>query len=324
MKALAKQLAGDFVVMDLGSANSAGLLESQREIASAMTLIEIDARASDPQHGLHFYRTVHLRKAIAGKAGSRVFKTRRFPEGSSFLDPRPEALKAYGLEQYFELVRTEEIVCDSLSSVLSGENLQRIDFLKTDLEGLDFEVLNSAPELIRQTLCLQSELRFEPFFIGEPSFHHTVAYLAELGFDLVWLQPHVWKFATPQRRFAREGRLVWADSVFFLKPACVAERFPVGTWKAFAKQIILAKVLGLHNFCQRLFFDTEQLYTTEIRAELRWFSRLDPPFSWRIADAVRRLPFGWQILGGCRRLFAQLYTATAIFKDDVVGILPPK
>ena len=49
----------------------------------------------------------------------------------------------------------------------------------------------SAPEIVGQALCVQSELRFQPFFHGEPHFHEVAAYLTGLGFELVFLRPEL-------------------------------------------------------------------------------------------------------------------------------------
>ena len=218
MKETVSRLKGDFIALDLGAAHTLGLLKQVPELTSAITLVEVDALLGETQQQASEVNRICLRKAVAGKRGKRIFKRRRFPDGSSFLDPIPERVEAYGLQDYFVEVGAVELECETIAELLGEHGIKRVDLFKTDLEGMDFEVLTSAPELIRQALCVQSELRFQPFFQGEPSFHEAAGYLASLGFELIRLRPAVWKYATPNRRLQRDGRTVWADTIFFLNP----------------------------------------------------------------------------------------------------------
>jgi len=162
-----KQLKGDFVVLDLGSAHSVGILRKMPNVMEAITLIEIDLHSNAAESPTDYFKRIKLKKAVAGKRGKRVFKQRKFPDCSSFLVPRPELIRAYGLEDYFVEMAAIEIECEPITELLLQEGVKRVDLLKTDLEGLDYEVLASDRELVSQALCVQSELRFQPFFQGE-------------------------------------------------------------------------------------------------------------------------------------------------------------
>jgi hypothetical protein len=245
-------LAGNFSVLDLGSADAAdwdfGALDR------AITMIEIDALTPSKRDARKYYRIHRIQKAVAGEFGKRKFYRRKFAQASSFLEPNPDLTRAYGLEEYFFAAEGwTEMECETLPSVLAQAGLERVDFIKTDLEGLDFEVLSSSPAIVREALALQSELRFQPFYLGEPFFHTFVSYLAELGFELITIRPVAWKYATPNSRLSRDGRLVIANTIFFLCPAQVETVFGKDAWLAFAKQIILAKVLGLDNYAEYIF-----------------------------------------------------------------------
>ena len=189
---------------------------------------------------------------------------------------------------------------------------------------MDFEILTSASELISQSVCVQSELRFQPIFQGEPPFHEVVSYLAGVGFELVHLRPEIWKYATPSRRLLRDGRSVWTDALFFLAPGKVRERFGDSAWKGFAKQIILGRMLGLSNLAEYLFAQTRAEYPPAVSAELEAFVR--PGFSVvrSLTNWVAALPFGQLALEASRRLFARAYLESALFKDDVIGAERPR
>src|ERR1035441_641806 len=313
-----KQLKGDFVVLDLGSAHSVGILRKMPNVMEAITLIEIDLHSNAAESPTDYFKRIKLKKAVAGKRGKRVFKQRKFPDCSSFLVPRPELIRAYGLDDYFVEMAAIEIECEPITELLLQEGVKRVDLLKTDLEGLDYEVLASDRELVSQALCVQSELRFQPFFQGERMFHEVLSYLTSLGFELIWMRPAVWKYATAHRALQRDGRWVWADVVFFLNPKTVESRFGHEAWKAFVKQIIVARLLGLANYSQYLYQQTATQFPKGVREELARF--VQPAFSLprSILAQVNKLPFGWMAIGAVRSLFRYGYKTTAIYSDDVM------
>ena len=245
----ARLLTGNFSVLDMGSADRADW--DFGPLDRAITLIEIDALAPSRRDARRYYRIHKIQKAVAGQIGKRRFYRRKFAQASSFLEANGDLTQAYGIEKDFYAVEgLVEMECETLPTVLAQAGLERVDFIKTDLEGLDFEVLSSSPAIVREALALQSELRFQPLYVGEPFFHTFVSYLAGLGFELITIRPEAWKYATPNSRVQRDGRLVFANTIFFLCPAQVEAIFGKDAWLAFAKQIILAKALGLDNYAE--------------------------------------------------------------------------
>ncbi len=273
MKETVSRLKGDFVVLDLGAAHTLGLLKEVPGLTEAITLVEVDALLAEAPPKTADVNRICLRKAVAGRRGKRAFKQRKFPQCSSFLEPIPKLVEAYGLQDYFVEVGAVELECETITELLGQHGIRRVDLFKTDLEGVDFEVLASAPQLVEQALCVQSELRFQPFFQGEPLFHEVLGYLAGLGFELIGLRPAVWKYATPHRPLQRDGHTAWADTVFFLKPKHVRERFGQEAWRCFAKQVILARLLGLGNFAEHLQRQAAAEFPEPVREELARFVR---------------------------------------------------
>jgi len=206
-------LIGQFALVDLGSA-SARLPKGLEPFRRAITLIEIDATSSSETANASYFRRIALKGPVSSKAERRTLHLRKFPQCSSFLSANPQLISAYGLQDYFEEQSAVEFECHTLASLLDAAGINHMDLLKTDLEGIDFEVLASAPELVKYTLVVQSELRFQPLYEGEPSFHIVVGYLADLGFEIVTLWPEFWKYDMPQRDFVRDGRLACPAEVW--------------------------------------------------------------------------------------------------------------
>ena len=320
MKQLSRQLAGDFIVLDLGSAHSEIIVQAGPEVCQAVTLIEVDALAKESgEKPTPFFRRVIVPHAVAGSSGARAFHVRRYPECSSFLQAKSELVKAYGLEAYFEEVKVLQFDCITLPQLLERHGIKRIDFLKTDLEGLDFEILSTSADFLPDSLIVQCELRFQPFFEGEGSFNEAANLLAAKGFELVSMRSNFWKYATPHRREHRDGRIVWADCIFLLREEIVRGR--PDFWKAAAKQMILAKMIGLQNVAEFLFQRYSGVIPRAEQAELRAWLAPAPRIDWKLANLISRMPGGTQALGAARRFFRWGYEAASQFPDEVIA--PP-
>jgi hypothetical protein len=317
-----KQLTGDFVLMDLGSANSGALFAPFPELARAATVIKVDARDTNQGPSEQFHRVINLKKAVAGTAGTRPFYCRDFPECSSFLKPKDDLVAAYGMEKYFRTDSIVELDCATVPELLAEQGITKVDLFKTDLEGLDFEILQSAENLLKNSLCVQNELRFQPVFQGEPYFHEVVSYLSNIGFELISIRPNVWKYQTPNRNFVRDGRIVWTDALFFLTPEKVRERYAESAWKPFVKQVLLSYAGGLTNFSEFLFIKTKSEYPPAIRQELETFFLQNRSLPLRFVAAIGKTAFGRLFLGAGRRIFAKAYSLCALYGDEVIGMPP--
>lgn len=323
MTNIIQQLTGDFVLLDLGSANSTSLFAACPGLARAATVIEVDARTAARGARGDFHRFIQLKKPVSGTSGRRIFYTREFPECSSFLEAKEELVEAYGMERYFRNKSSIELECATVPELLQEHGISRVDLFKTDLEGLDFEVLRSSAEIVQSALCVQSELRFQPIFKGEAYFHDVTSFLADHHFELVWLRPNVWKYATPNRPFVRDGRVVWADTLFFLKRTSIKELLGANAWTGYLKQVLLSYLLGLHNFSEYLFITTKSDYPPEVRRELEMLLCKSRKWPLGLVASLVNFKAGRMALGAARRFFGKGYSLSSVYRDEVIGILPP-
>jgi len=248
---LGKALQDNFVWVNLGSGSDRdyGL---PVELKKLITLVEVDAADKSKTTSIYFKRH-SLQSGIAPQAGRRIFRQNRFVGCSSLSSPKEDLIRRYGLEEYYEVERLIELDCVTLPSVLASFSIDRMDFLKTDLEGLDYEVLKSCEHMLADLLAIQCELRFEPFYEKEPYFHEVCAFLYSHHFELIELRPEYWKPKTRHGCRHRDGRLVWADCIF-LKD--LESGWPEGRSDfslAVAKQIIICSMLGHHCYGEFLF-----------------------------------------------------------------------
>jgi FkbM family methyltransferase len=263
---LSSLLADRFVIANFGSSNDRGH-ELPAEIRQLITLIEIDANAGSQIAEKHYGRIIRVLKGIAAQSGVRNFYIARCAAASSLLPCDRELVAQYGMEPFLETLETRQVECVTVEDVLQQNNVGRLDFLKTDLEGIDFEVIKSCEPHFDEILAIQAELRFQPFFKGEPHFHEVAGYLAEHGYELVGLNVERWKYNTPYRDRQRKGRAVWADAVFFKTPTRVMQ--DASEPSALAKQIILAAMLKHENYAEFLLDQYQALIPEPCAADLK-------------------------------------------------------
>lgn len=315
MEKVVEWLNRDFVIVDLGAA-SATDQRLLKPYFPSITLVELDAVNDSQVKSRNYFRHVFAKGGIAGRAGPRVFTRRAFPNASSILRPREELVRDYDLEKIYEALDEVTLECRTLSDTLSGLNIQHIDFLKTDLEGMDYEVLFSSAELLKNTLVVQSELRFQPFYEEEPTFFKVGSFLEQLEFELLGMKPEAWKYRTPRRSMARDGRWVFADAIFFRSPASVSAHFGQESDKAFAKQIILACSLGYPNYAEFLLEKIKGTVSAKLVEELSQTIRRSlprVPLLICLCNCLCRIRGGARVLNALRRAGTRLSRSATVF-----------
>jgi len=207
---------------------------------SGSTLVEIDAADRPAATVGNYERRLTLSDIVAGSAGVREFTTRSYVSVSGVLEPKPELVEKYALQEYFAVVDRRTVQTRTLPSMLAEHDIGHVDLLKTDLEGLDLEVLLACGRLLEHAYCVQCELRFEPFYEGEPKFHDALTALDRRGFDLLSLTTETWQPATPYRETLvdrRDGQIVFADCILI-------RRLDAGDVVGRARQVVLLSGLA--------------------------------------------------------------------------------
>lgn len=84
------------------------------------------------------------------------------------------------------IARTDTVKVRRLDSFFE-EAIRELDdprvFLKTDVQGLDIEVIRGAGECMNRVQGLQSEVSMIPLYLGAPDYLEFLAYCRNLGFE---------------------------------------------------------------------------------------------------------------------------------------------
>lgn len=102
--------------------------------------------------------------------------------------------------------------------------IKKIDFIKIDIDGEDFNVLKNAKDVLKTQSCLGVVIEVN-FYGGKNRFSAVDLFMKELGFDLLELRPRRYDSKHLPGRFefkmlaqAQEGRILQADALFLRDP----------------------------------------------------------------------------------------------------------
>jgi FkbM family methyltransferase len=259
-----KTLNKNFVVFDLGS-SFAKESKVLKQFSNQITYLEIDAVSISEIKNNNLYKNIKIQKGIHTSAGTKDFYLRSYIETSSFLKIKPEQIKAYGMEKIVEIKEIIPIECTTINSILEEHNLSSIDFLKTDIEGLDFEIIKSIEDKLSRINVIKSEIRFNPFYESEKPFYEICQYLANHGFEFInFTVLDEWKYNTKNQSKHRDGRLAWGDFVFFRK----LNTKDINFISDLTKQILIAKSLNLNSYSEFLLENNKESLSKELYNEL--------------------------------------------------------
>lgn len=111
------------------------------------------------------YRRLHIfpAAALAEEATERDFHLTRSPYCSSLLRPDAAALADWDFARLFDVERTVRVPCLTLAKALQEAAVTRVDWFKTDSQGIDLRLFQSLGEAVCQRVLA---VEFEPGIIN--------------------------------------------------------------------------------------------------------------------------------------------------------------
>ena len=204
-------LSGRIKVLVLGSLDDdfddAGELSEVLEVYSLDAVQPATAKKSRGN-------VMPIRRVVSGYTGRTKFIERKAVGVSSLLEPHAELITKYGLGQLYQESVCHEVDAVSLADLSEELGVNRWDYIKTDLEGMDFDVIKGLGQRLAHCSLVQMELRFEPFYLGEPYFHEVAAFMHSQGFTIIDMKPEWWRAATENMLMATQGRAVFCNVTF--------------------------------------------------------------------------------------------------------------
>jgi len=106
---------------------------------------------------------------------------------SSMYMPNEEAFDLHRIKQKdfqnYQVTRTIQIECDTISNQLSELNVNMLDYLKIDTQGAELEILKGIGSF--RPLLIKIEVHFFSIYKNVPSWHELVNFLYEMNYVLI-------------------------------------------------------------------------------------------------------------------------------------------
>ena len=248
--------------IDVGSAG--GIIADLNPIAFAVDAIGFEP---NPDHfadlstaDSHWRSLRYLPHAIGGQSGTRTLYRPRFGNSSTMLPPNTAIGDAFDKLQFFDVEETTQVDVIRLDDALDQFDIRNPDYLKLDVEGAEFEILEGAA----QSLSTLSAIRVEVCFIevrqGQRLGMEVGYYLERLGFRLMHMtELNPWRVhgyrahpavSREPIRYSR-GQLVHADFLFMRDPEVFADA------ERRIRGAFLAMTHGFFDHAERLLSDPE-------------------------------------------------------------------
>jgi FkbM family methyltransferase len=124
--------------------------------------------------------------AVAERDGAADFHLNEYEEANSLLPFHEEGLRAWIGGHVLNVESIVTVPTIRLDTLMALMEIDRVDFLKIDTQGMDLAVLKSAGQRLRDIskITLEVALTPLPLYSGAPSKDEVVAFLVDAGFAL--------------------------------------------------------------------------------------------------------------------------------------------
>lgn len=145
--------------------------------------------------------------AVSDQEGSISFNANSAPATSSLLATNTDALVPWpAIRKFCETVRTIDVNTVTLDLFCQRHHIDRIDILKMDIQGAEYDALLGARSLLesRRIGLIYAEIVFMPAYVGQHPFHEYLSLLEGYGYVL-------YDIYEPTRL---DNRLYYADALY--------------------------------------------------------------------------------------------------------------
>ena len=176
------------VLIDIGA--SGALHRCWKKIAKYSTCIAFDADSREMkiiENAKSDFKTLYVYNCIVSDKdeGEVDFYLTKSPYCSSVLKPDIQNLKVWAYADKFKITGKSKIKAKQLRTILAELDIDKIDWYKSDSQGLDLRIFSSLPDEIKDNIIISE---FEPGFIdsyiGEDKLSKLISYLETQNF---WL-----------------------------------------------------------------------------------------------------------------------------------------
>ena len=151
--------------------------------------------------------------ALGDKNGRATLNIAAARSCSSLLEPNMEFLQRFPISKGFRVVDTEQVDIYRYEDIAAREGIRQPNFIKIDVQGFEYEVLEGFGKILDDVLCIELECHLVPIYKNEKTLTEINSYLETRGFYLRHLD-NVGAF---------EGQVVEFNAYFVKKPEALLD-----------------------------------------------------------------------------------------------------
>lgn len=185
-----KRLLGDTTITDIGAAD--GLFWKWTILARNGIVNGVGFEPDEYEVGklnTLFPFVNFIPNAIGGEKGTTSFHIAENMPCSSLRAPDMDVLGRFPIRSCFATKRKFEIEVDTLENSLKSNGIEKIDFLKVDVQGAENEILKGAGDMLDDVLAIELETHILALYHGESVLWKLIDMLAKKGFRVRGLAP---------------------------------------------------------------------------------------------------------------------------------------
>ncbi|NVJ64766.1 MAG: FkbM family methyltransferase [Flavobacteriaceae bacterium] len=206
-------------------------------IACDITLIDGDPSAEFGDFSER--HSVRKRADVLGRGGIQTWFETNQPSMSSTLEPNPELENFFtGYSNRLTPFTRTDVETSKLDEVFSGEEF---DFVKSDCQGSDLEILKNGEKLLRSVKVIEIEVEFMEQYLGQPLFSEVEQYLRNRGFQFHKFSSYgsrpIKSLHQRKGEHSNHSQWLWAIAIFFRN---------ISSWTKMSKHdlAVLSLILG--------------------------------------------------------------------------------
>jgi FkbM family methyltransferase len=174
---------------------------------------------SDDKERPFFYTKGTGACTMMGEADKRVAEKMYLEQPKRIIENKKKKEKILSYyEQHINVIKTENVKCQKLDNIIE-ENIDKIDYLKIDVEGGEIEVLRGSELLLKnkKILFIKTEFFLTPHYLGLPLLGAQQEYLSLFGFRLIGFDFNHSKYTRENTIIPPENdrRLVYGGDAYF-------------------------------------------------------------------------------------------------------------
>jgi FkbM family methyltransferase len=157
---------------------------------------------------------------IIGDGRPGTFHINHEPMTSSLYAPNDELLALFpNVGPDVRVASRQSVETKRLDDIAE---IERIDFLKIDVQGAELDVLRGCIKKLAETLVVHTEVEFVPLYRGQPLFADVDTFLRAQGFQFHTFtglaKRYIAPLSSPRDKPNGVNQMVWADAVYMRDP----------------------------------------------------------------------------------------------------------